>query len=251
MKKTLLAVTLAALTSGAATTALAADPKAPAPDFEISGNFGLFSDYRFRGISQTDRKAALQGGFDFTHKSGFYVGNWNSNISSSFTAGANVENDIYAGIVKEVGPVELNLGVLRYIYPGATATAKPDTTEVYLGVTYGPISYKYSHSTTNYFGANSGNSKGSSYQEINASFDLTDSISVSAHAGRTNIAKTSTGDFSDYRIGLSYALPDDYSIGLTYFTNSGLSSNEKETSFTNLGRKLYDNAAVISLSKTF
>ncbi|MFZ9162326.1 MAG: TorF family putative porin, partial [Burkholderiaceae bacterium] len=70
MKKTLLAVALASsLTSFGA---VAAD-KAPEPDFSISGNFGLFSDYRFRGISQTDRAPALQGGFDLTHKSGFYL----------------------------------------------------------------------------------------------------------------------------------------------------------------------------------
>ncbi|MFZ9841834.1 MAG: TorF family putative porin, partial [Burkholderiaceae bacterium] len=68
MKKTLLAVALASsLTSFGA---VAAD-KAPEPDFSISGNFGFTSDYRFRGVSQTNKGPAAQGGFDLAHKSGF------------------------------------------------------------------------------------------------------------------------------------------------------------------------------------
>ena len=247
MKKTLLAVTLAALTSGAATTALAADPKAPAPDFEISGNFGLFSDYRFRGISQTDRKAALQGGFDFTHKSGFYVGNWNSNVHSHFYPGASMESDVYAGFVKEVGPIEINVGALRYMYPGNTGGT--NTTEAYLSITYGSLSYKFSRSDGNYFGA--ANSKGTTYNELNLSYDLNDKVSVSAHAGKTNVAKTSAGDYSDYKIGITYALPDDYSLGLAYFNNSGLDAAEKTSNTSTRGEQLYKSAAVISLSKTF
>ncbi|MFN5792864.1 MAG: TorF family putative porin, partial [Burkholderiales bacterium] len=70
MKKTLVALSLAAMTL----PALAQDKKAPEPDYTITGNFGLFSDYRFRGISQTDKKMAAQGGFDFAHKSGVYLG---------------------------------------------------------------------------------------------------------------------------------------------------------------------------------
>ena len=93
MKKTVLAITLAALTL----PALAQDKKAPEPEFTISGNFGLFSDYRFRGVSQTDKKPAAQGGFDLAHKSGIYVGTWTSNVSQWTATGASQEIDLYGG----------------------------------------------------------------------------------------------------------------------------------------------------------
>ena len=71
---------------------LAQTAAAPASAWTVAGNAGLFSDYTFRGISQTARKPAFQGGIDVAHASGFYVGNWNSNISSpvrfsSYSAG--------------------------------------------------------------------------------------------------------------------------------------------------------------------
>ena len=48
--------------------------------FEISGNVALTSDYRFRGISQSDTSAAIQGGFDAEFSPGFYIGTWGSSV---------------------------------------------------------------------------------------------------------------------------------------------------------------------------
>ena len=56
-------------------------PAAPPPEHTITGNVGLYSQYIFRGLTQTDRDPALQGGFDYAHSSGFYAGTWASNIS--------------------------------------------------------------------------------------------------------------------------------------------------------------------------
>jgi uncharacterized protein (TIGR02001 family) len=65
---------------------------------QVSGNLGLTNDYRFRGISQSQNAPAVQGGIDYNHKSGFYIGNWNSSVSSSvYTNGSGVESDVYAG----------------------------------------------------------------------------------------------------------------------------------------------------------
>jgi len=69
----------------------------------LNGNFSLTSDYRFRGISQTQNAAAIQGGVDYTHASGFYAGNWNSSISSQmYTNGSGMESDLYAGFKKPI-----------------------------------------------------------------------------------------------------------------------------------------------------
>ena len=106
MKKSLIALALAGAFSAPtfAQTAAPAAEAAPASDHTFTGNAGLFSEYRFRGIAQTFAKPAFQGGFDYSHSSGFYVGNWNSNVSSGagFAEG-NLEMDFYGGYKMAVG----------------------------------------------------------------------------------------------------------------------------------------------------
>src|SRR3954467_12052526 len=85
-RKSLAALACAALFSGAAMAQMtmpppAAPPAGPEPDFTFTGNIGIFSQYVFRGVSQTNEKPAVQGGFDLAHKSGLYGGTWVSNIS--------------------------------------------------------------------------------------------------------------------------------------------------------------------------
>ena len=69
----------------------------PASRHTITRNLGFFSDYRFRGISQTAKRPAIQGGFDYSHASGIYVGTWASNVSHYSYTDANMEWDFYAG----------------------------------------------------------------------------------------------------------------------------------------------------------
>ena len=262
MKKTLLAVTLAALTAGAATSALAADPKAPAPDFEISGNFALTSDYRFRGVSQSNRGAAVQGGLDLNHQSGFYAGTWGSSVSQWANAnGSGLEIDVYAGFSTELPMgIGLDLGVLHYNYPGNSSSVNAsgksaNTNEAYVGFSYGIFSYKYSHMlSSNWFTAAA--KSGSQYHDLSAEIALNDEVTVSAHYGITKVKGNSTlNGFDDFKVGISYSLGNDYSIGLDYYGTSGLTAAEKSGFFMQnsdgSGKKLYESAAVISLSKTF
>jgi len=135
MNKTKLALAAAALCS-LAPFAQAAEP---APEWTITGNAGLFTDYRFRGISQTHRRPAIQGGIDVSHSSGLYLGNWNSNVDSAFYNGANIEMDFYGGYKLPAGPLTLDFGALYYHYPGSGAggTFKIDNTELYVGLMSG------------------------------------------------------------------------------------------------------------------
>ncbi|MBV7256790.1 TorF family putative porin [Pacificimonas sp. WHA3] len=109
-------------------------------DWELSGNVGLYSDYRFRGISFSDEELALQGGIDLAHSSGFYVGTWGSNLGGFGTFGdPNLELDVYAGYGGTVGGVgTYDIGVLYYLYPGAAGNN--DYVEFYgsLGAEIGP-----------------------------------------------------------------------------------------------------------------
>src|SRR6476660_8668967 len=120
----------------AQTPAAAAEAK---PDYTITGNFGIYSQYVFRGLTQTDRKPAAQGGFDYANTNGIYVGTLASNISWLHDAGVcnhgcSLEWDIYGGwkyaINEDWGT---DIGVLYYYYPGSyvAGATKPDTTEDY------------------------------------------------------------------------------------------------------------------------
>ena len=97
------------------------------PSFSLSANTALTTDYRFRGLSLSDRDTAIQGGLDLNHKSGFYIGTWASSIEgfSGDTGGTSeVEVDIYAGYATEVANgLTADVGLLAYTYPGSDGTA--------------------------------------------------------------------------------------------------------------------------------
>jgi uncharacterized protein (TIGR02001 family) len=201
LQKTAISTAAAALLAGLSTVAFAAD--APAAEVEVSpltANVTVVNDYRYRGISQSNFKPAIQGGFDYAHESGFYVGNWNSSISwisdyygnSGGLAGRNtrspysqvsapIEMDFYAGFKKEfIGEgFATDLGVLQYYYPTSGipntggATANPNTTELYAAqnFAFGPVTgfAKVSYSVTTLFGTV--NSSGSYYPDLTVNYD--------------------------------------------------------------------------------
>lgn len=259
MKKTVIALSLAAMTL----PAIAAEP-----DYEISGNFALTSDYRFRGVSQTDKDPALQGGFDFAHKSGFYLGTWASNVSNWANPGGSMELDIYGGYSGELaGGIGYDIGYIAYRYPGnkpslvgATAVSN-NTGEYYVGLSYGPVSYKFSRTRTNWFGIDE--SKGSTYHDIGAEFSPVENLTLSAHAGFQKIkGKWATGEdasFKDFSVSASYDLGNGYAVSLTAtsvdFKKSSakgwFTSAESYIVATGGTTKLYEDATVLTISKSF
>jgi uncharacterized protein (TIGR02001 family) len=121
----------------------AAAPAAPASDFTITGGATLTSDYRFRGVSQTDKRFAIQGTLGISHASGFYIGTWGSSIDDYVAAGGDQEIDLYAGYKKTFSGTTVDGGVLYYYYPGSGG-ANTDFFEPYLNAshTFGPVSAK-------------------------------------------------------------------------------------------------------------
>lgn len=122
------------LAAFAATPALAQDEASAGGDeggFDVSATATVVSDYRFRGISLSDRDPAAQGSLDVTFH-GFYAGVWLSSISRF--ADTNVEADLYAGYAGEAGPIEYEVGAIAYLYPGGDGTG-----DVYEGT--GSIAY--------------------------------------------------------------------------------------------------------------
>lgn len=161
-------LTIAALLLGSAFTG-----NVLAEENEISANVTLATDYRFRGISQTNRDPAIQGGFDYAHESGVYVGTWASNVS--FTEGG-TEIDVYAGWATDLNEnVALDLGVLYYGYP---SDEDADYVEIYgsvsffgatVGLNYSP---EYTYDTGDYF-----------YLYGEYSLPVGDAFSVDLHLG--------------------------------------------------------------------
>jgi uncharacterized protein (TIGR02001 family) len=122
----------------AATPAFAQD--APTAPFKVAGSVGIVSDYRFRGVSQSDKELAVQGGFSVTHESGLYVGTWGSNLSGWGTfGGANMELDLYAGYKLPVGGGALDVGATWYMYPGGFDNTDFVEPYVKLSGTAGPV----------------------------------------------------------------------------------------------------------------
>lgn len=100
----------------------------------LVANAGVANNYIWRGLTQTENEAAVSGGLDYTHDSGFYAGTWISNVSFGAGDPYSYENDIYLGFSKGVGDATFNVGYMYYNYDSAA--------EVDFGEVYGSIAFK-------------------------------------------------------------------------------------------------------------
>lgn len=141
MKFRLATIALMTAVSALAATAAHAEETAPPSAITVSGSLALVSDYRFRGVSQSNEEMAIQGGITVSHASGFYVGTWASNLAGwGQFGGSNMELDLIAGYKMPVGSATLDVGVTWYMYPGGSDIS--DFAEPYVKVsgTVGPAS---------------------------------------------------------------------------------------------------------------
>ena len=178
---------------------------ASAEDSPITGNLSFVSDYQFRGISQTEEDPAIQGGFDYAHSSGFYLGTWASNVAFAHS----LELDVYGGYSGSAGDLGYNVGVLAYIYPGLSDA---NTTEVYGGVTYKGFGLKASYSTTDYFGVT--NSDGTIYWDASYGYTFENGLGLGLHYGYTS-GEGAQDDYKDWKIGATYPV-GKFTWGLAY-----------------------------------
>ena len=245
-----------------ATPANAADAAAAAP---LTYNISLTSNYKFRGQDQDQSrtrafKPALQGGIDYAFDSGFYIGNWNSTVNWTKYLPSNpnnhVEIDLYGGYKFKAGPLDLDVGVLQYYYHGATVS---NTTEVYLGAGYGPVSAKYSHTVSKgYFGIGRdylvGEGRGTGYLNVAFAQEIYPKVTLKASLGYTNLKSGANAaglpDYFDYSVGASYDL------GNGFAASGALVGADKKASYLypavvdSNGRSINRNTLVVMLTKT-
>ena len=226
-----------------AAPAAASAPAAAAPASPITFNIGVVSDYRYRGLTQTMFKPALQGGIDYA-QGPVYFGTWLSTIKwvkdattlynrngeaaateeAPFTPvpekGAPAEWDIYGGTRGDVikDSLTYDVGILGYIYLGekfnTIGSPSPNTGEVYGSLTYGVFTAKVSITGTNLFGFR--DSKGSQYYDLSANFDLGSGFTLTPDAGYQAITGSANKGFSygDYSLTLGKDFGSGFSASL-------------------------------------
>ena len=261
-KTAISAAAVALLTGLSSISAFAEEAAAEAPEASpITANVTVVNDYRYRGLSQSNFKPAIQGGFDYAHESGFYIGNWNSSISwisdsygqnggvsgkgaSLGTVSAPIEMDFYAGFKKEfLGEgFASDIGFLQYYYPtsgipnSAGLAANPNTSEIYVAqnFTFGPVTgfAKVSYAVSTLFGTI--NSSGSYYPDLTMNYDTgVWGLALNGHVGYQYVAGNQPAGATTYANSLvsqanvsnttiySYT---DWKLGVTKDFGGGLSA---------------------------
>ena len=238
-----------------------AQTKAPEPDYTLAYNVAATTDYRFRGISQTSFNPAVQAGVDFTHKSGFYLGAFASNVSwvKDFNGASkgNFELDLYGGykgeIVKDFG---YDVGLITYQYPGNNSGAagtvgaglysNASTNEIYGALTYSLFTLKYSRSLGDFLG--NLKSSGSQYLDLSANFDLGNGLTLTPHLGRQTVPNQGgLADYTDY----SLTIAKDFGNGLAV-SAAAIGTNANKAFYTDTGgRFLGKSQLVVGLKYSF
>jgi uncharacterized protein (TIGR02001 family) len=243
----------------------------PASPHTLSANVSLTSNYVFRGISQTQNGPAIQGGVDYSHASGFYLGTWASNVSwVSTVAGTppvpfkdnnSMEIDFYGGFKGKVADdFGYDLGVITYYYPGdqVSGSNDPDTTELYLGASWKFLSMKYSYTVSDQFvgwgtsADSTAKTDGSYYIEGAFNYDLGSGWGVLAHVGYQDVKDNDPATYTDWKLAVS----KDVGFGVFALAYTGTDADTATYTWTTstLGdntKKVADDHWFLSFSKSF
>lgn len=260
--KTALAV-LALISSGAFAQTAAAEPEST-----LGYNIGVVSNYSFRGITQTNYGGAVQGGVDYAHKSGFYIGAWASNVKwvkdVNGASTGDYEVDLYGGYKGELAPgLGFDVGYISYMYPGNNSGAvgtpgyaagsyysNANTKEFYVGLTYGPLTFKVNQSLGDFLG--NVDSNGSRYYDLSATFDLGDGYSLVPHVGRQTIPNQALNqaDYTDYSVTLAKDMGNGLVISAAALTTTAGGFYANGATYSD-GKAIGKTAAVIGLKYSF
>ncbi|HEX4859405.1 MAG TPA: TorF family putative porin [Usitatibacteraceae bacterium] len=257
----LLAASLAGTQAFAQSAPAAAAPATP--EHTLVPKISVYSEYEYRGISQTSEKPALQFNLDYSHSSGFYLGTFISNIKwlkdyksiGAVSDSAAVEIDLFGGYKFEVvKDVTLDLGYLHYEYPsakGLSGLPKPNTDEIYVGLSYDAWNVKYSYSTGDTFGVPK--SKGTTFLELNFAKEIAPKLTLTAQIAQQKYKGNFAGfdndkelTYSVYKAGLAYDLGDGWTVG-----GYAKDTNAKEANYTVKGKDWSKGRLVAFVSKSF
>lgn len=243
--------------------------------FTVSGSAALVSDYRYRGVSQSDKAMAVQAGLTVTHESGFYIGTWGSNLAGwGQFGGANMELDLIGGYKRSFGGWTIDAGLTWYMYPaGADNT---DFAEPYIKASYaiGPVNllagvaYAPKQEALGNF-SNTPQSRGQKQDNTYVWGDVSTGIpgtplTAKAHLGYSwgnpglgpnGTSVTPTGKYLDYLIDLDATVLSRITLGVAYV---GTDISKKEAAYLQPnfsrvkdGSSIAGGRAVFSVSTSF
>lgn len=221
----------------------------------VNGSVAVVNDYLFRGLSQTNRKPAVQPGIEFDHASGWYIGAWASNISwlsdtstSAAPLSSSLEVDFYTGYRGHFSSDwAYDAGLYEYYYPGdyPAGFTRPYTTEAYVSLAYKTLSLKYSHAFTNLFGFP--DSRNSGYFDLSWNLEFSPGWTLNTHVGHQDVANTPGFSYADWKLGVTRAFSHGYSVALGYYD-----TNAHSAVYTNAyGHFVGRATGVLSLAKAF
>lgn len=226
-----------------------------APVSKWVSSAGVVNDYLFRGISQTDRKPAVQASIEFNHASGWYLGGCGSNVSwlsdaatSAAPVSSSAELDLYGGYRGGLaGDWSYDVGVFRYQYPGSypAGFTLPNTTEAYAALAWKSVSLKYSYALTTLFGY--ADSKHSSYADLSWNQEFAPGWLLNAHVGHQQVENVSSASYSDWKLGVTRNFASGFAMTLGYYD-----TNANASTYTNAhGHYLGRATAVLSVARSF
>ena len=211
--------TAAVLVSASLTTAFAQEEES----FPIDGNIGVTSNYLFRGVTQSGNEAAVQGGLDYSHDSGLYVGTWLSNID--FAGGT--ELDVYGGFAGESGDFGYDIGIIGYLYPAKESEEDANFAEIYLGLAYDMFSAGVAYTVVSEVddGAFAANDV---YFYVSGGTDITDSVSLGLTLGYYAFDEDGDGDYFHGQIDLtkSTEMFGDFTFSYSQAEESNIASDD-------------------------
>lgn len=252
MKKILICAALSSCFTGVFLSSSVSAQEAK-PEHEVSFNLGAVSDYRYRGISQSRLKPALQGGADYVNNvNGLYAGTWLSTIkwTKDVGGGGEVEMDLYAGKRGAItADVSYDVGVLSYVYPSnglknVAGFVDANTTEIYGQISTGPFYAKYSHSVTNLFGFVK--STNSAYLDLGANVDMSEGYTLNLHYGRQTVKNNSSSSYNDWKLGVTKEL-----VGVNFSLAVIGTSADDKLYITPAGKFTGKTSLVLSAVKAF
>ena len=210
------AAVLAVAASVAATPAVMAEG-------EFSGNVAITSDYVYRGVTQTDGAPTVSGGFDWASDS-FYVGTWASGVD--FGDGTSTEIDFYGGWTPTVGQVDLDIGLIYYLYPDAPDDPEQNFVEFYAGgsTTFGIVDLGASYAYSPEFYGETG---AAGYTNFSAGVPLGENFGVDASVGFSDFYDEGGDSYTDYSIGVTTSLEDYVDLDFRYIDTEGLDGNSE------------------------
>jgi uncharacterized protein (TIGR02001 family) len=214
---------------------------------EISGNVALTSDYVFRGVSLSDNDFAIQGGFDWSQDQ-LYAGVWGSSLSDG------AELDVYAGVTPTTGPVEWDLGLIGYFYPGADdQDAEFDYFELKAAGSIAATEQLSVGAAAYWAPENYGDTGEAIYLEVNGTWTVSDVLEFTAAYGNQSIEDpdgpllvTDEDDYSTWNLGGAYAM-HGFGIDLRYH-DTDIDAGSDIEAYT-YGPASYDSAVVLTLSR--